>query len=178
MVLLQSLKYSISFISFKYLWSCRKKTMIRTSKDRKKKVDVSVQNLPEKALENLPHRKITNRNEAIRIKVVDKENYFEISTEVFTLLQKILDLMASGKSISIVPTDESLTTQQVARVLNMSRPHIIKLLESGEIPFYMVGTHRRVSLKDLKDYEKKIAKKREKKLKFLTKQAQNLDMGY
>jgi excisionase family DNA binding protein len=108
----------------------------------------------------------------------DKENYLEISTEAFTLLQKILDFMARGKSITIVPTDESLTTQQAARMLNVSRPHVVKLLEAGEIPFKMVGSHRRIFLKDLEAYEKKIAKKREKQLRFLTKQAQKLDMGY
>jgi len=37
----------------------------------------------------------------------------------------------------------------------MSRPHLIKLLEHGEIPFHFVGTHRRVYVKDLKTYEKR-----------------------
>ena len=89
----------------------------------------------------------------------------------------MLDLLNKGKSVTIVPTEESLTTQQAARMLNVSRPHIVKLLEAGEMPFKMVGAHRRISLNDLKEYEKKIGEKREKQLRFLTKQAQKLDMG-
>lgn len=152
--------------------------MIRTEKDPRKMNGRTVKDLPVRRLINSSDRKKATPNTDIRIKLKDKENYLEISTEAFTLLQKILDLMARGKSITIVPTDESLTTQQAARMLNVSRPHVVKLLEAGEIPFKMVGSHRRIFLKDLEAYEKKIAKKREKQLRFLTKQAQKLDMGY
>lgn len=152
--------------------------MIRTEKDRRKMNGRTVKDLPVRRLINSSDRKKATPNTDIRIKLKDKENYLEISTEAFTLLQKILDFMARGKSITIVPTDESLTTQQAARMLNVSRPHVVKLLEAGEIPFKMVGSHRRIFLKDLEAYEKKIAKKREKQLRFLTKQAQKLDMGY
>jgi excisionase family DNA binding protein len=152
--------------------------MISTEKDRRKMNGRTVKDLPVRRLINSSDRKKATPNTDIRIKLKDKENYLEISTEAFTLLQKILDFMARGKSITIVPTDESLTTQQAARMLNVSRPHVVKLLEAGEIPFKMVGSHRRIFLKDLEAYEKKIAKKREKQLRFLTKQAQKLDMGY
>ena len=152
--------------------------MISTEKDRRKMNGRTVKDLPVRRLINSSDRKKATPNTDIRIKLKDKEYYLEISTEAFTLLQKILDFMARGKSITIVPTDESLTTQQAARMLNVSRPHVVKLLEAGEIPFKMVGSHRRIFLKDLEAYEKKIAKKREKQLRFLTKQAQKLDMGY
>jgi excisionase family DNA binding protein len=152
--------------------------MIRTTKNRKEKVGMVLQNLPAEHLNNSLERKNITDSPVIRVKLELKENYLEISKEAFELLKKILDLMARGKSITIIPSNETLTTQQAARMLNVSRPHIVKLLEAGEISFKMVGSHRRITLKDLRTYEKKIAKKREKQLTFLTKQAQKLDLGY
>lgn len=126
--------------------------------------------LPEKKLssitENPRVRPLSSKRKHVQIKLQDKDEYLEISPKAFSLLQKILELMDNGKSITIVPTEDSLTTQQVALILNVSRPHVVKLLEGGEIPFKMVGAHRRISLNDLREYEKKSQKKEKNNLSF------------
>ena len=48
-----------------------------------------------------------------------------------------------------------LTVSEVAELLKVSRPFVIKLLESGAIPFRKVGTHRRVRLVDVLEYRDK-----------------------
>jgi excisionase family DNA binding protein len=63
-------------------------------------------------------------------------------------------------------------------MLNVSRPHLIKLLEDKQIPFKKVGSHRRVLLKDITEYLDQLAKQREDQLDFLSKQAQDLNLGY
>jgi excisionase family DNA binding protein len=63
-------------------------------------------------------------------------------------------------------------------MLNVSRPHLIKLLEDKQIPFKKVGSHRRVLLKDIMEYLDQLAKQREDQLDFLSKQAQDLNLGY
>ncbi|TVQ64641.1 MAG: helix-turn-helix domain-containing protein [Balneolaceae bacterium] len=52
----------------------------------------------------------------------------------------------------MMPEDETFTTQAAANFLGVSRQYLVDLLESGEIPFHKVGSHRRVYFRDLKEY--------------------------
>ncbi len=70
-------------------------------------------------------------------------------------LVRVLDGMMQGKAITLMPEDETFTTQAAANYLGMSRQFLVKLLEEGAIPFHHVGTHRRIFFKDLRDYAKK-----------------------
>ena len=83
---------------------------------------------------------------------------------LFHVLTKAVRMMVSGQSVMLLSENEEFTTQAAANHLGMSRPHLIKLLESGEINFHHVGTHRRIYLKDLKAYEDKRDAKRRKTL--------------
>ncbi|HEX6523200.1 MAG TPA: excisionase family DNA-binding protein, partial [Streptosporangiaceae bacterium] len=54
----------------------------------------------------------------------------------------------------IIPKDAEFTTQQAADFLNVSRPYLIKLLESGQIPCRKVGRHRRITFDALMEYRR------------------------
>ena len=110
--------------------------------------------------------------------IQDSEEAITIPFKALKLLKIILNNMAQGKSIALLPTDAEITTQQAAEILNVSRPHVIKLLEKGEIPFKKVGSHRRILLQDILDYEVKVKAKRKKQLNSLAKEAQQLNLGY
>lgn len=86
--------------------------------------------------------------------------------------------MAAGKSMALILSDATVGTQEAADYLEVSRPYVVRLLEKGEIPFSKVGTHRRIKVSDLVAYQKKIKATRSKKLNFLAKQAQELNLGY
>jgi excisionase family DNA binding protein len=76
-----------------------------------------------------------------------------VPREAAVLLAKVLGFLASGEGVTVVPDATELTTQQAAEFLNVSRPYLIKLLESDQIPFRLVGTHRRVRFRDLREYK-------------------------
>lgn len=94
------------------------------------------------------------------------------------LLRYLLTEMAEGNAVTLIPIHAEMTTQEAADYLNVSRPHLIGLLESDAIPYRKVGTHRRVKFSDVKRYKDDIDKKRLQVLDELTRQAQELDMGY
>ena len=100
----------------------------------------------------------------IKLKIQGIEDEITIPLQAFMLLRSILNNMAKGKSIALLLSDSEISTQQAADILNVSRPHVIKLLEKGVIPYKKVGTHRRIQLKDLLDYETKLKKAKRKDL--------------
>ncbi len=79
---------------------------------------------------------------------------------IFRALVSIIRDMRQGKAILLFPEDETFTTQAAANVLGMSRQYFVTLIESGQIPFHRVGSHRRVYFKDLRDYMKTRDKER------------------
>jgi excisionase family DNA binding protein len=99
-----------------------------------------------------------------------------IPDSVYQVLRQVVHAMAKGQAISIVPQEQELTTQQAADILNVSRPFLIKLLEQGEIPHIMVGTHRRIRFQDVMIYKQQRDTKRTKLLDELIQESQ--DMGF
>jgi excisionase family DNA binding protein len=87
---------------------------------------------------------------------------------VYKALKNVVQAMASGKTITLVPTEYELTTQKAADLLNVSRPYLVKLLDQDEIPCVMVGTHRRVRFQELMDYKQKRDATRRQNLNDLT----------
>src|ERR1022692_1526158 len=70
------------------------------------------------------------------------------------LFAQILDALARGQGVQIIPKDAELTTQQAADMLNVSRPYLISLLESDQIPYRKVGRHRRITFENLMNYKR------------------------
>lgn len=98
--------------------------------------------------------------------------------QALALLRDILVEMAQGNAVTIVPTHAELTTQEAANILNVSRPHLIKLLSDNVIAYSKTGTHRRIRYQDLMAYKAEREQRSMDTLDALSVQAQHLDMGY
>lgn len=118
------------------------------------------------------------RNKGVKIKIQETGEFITIPKKALILLSAIIQNMAEGKTISIVPSNSEVSTQQAADMLNVSRPHLVKLLDTKKIPFKKVGSHRRILLKDIMEYKDQLTKQREAQLDFLSNQAQDLNLGY
>ena len=120
----------------------------------------------------------SSRKNDVKIEIQETGEVITIPKKALSLLSVIVQNMAEGKTVSIVPSNSEVSTQQAADMLNVSRPHLVKLLEENKIPFKKVGSHRRILLIDIMEYKEQQAKDREAQLDFLAKQAQDLNLGY
>lgn len=82
----------------------------------------------------------------------DPNDQVEIPAEIHQVLHQVVEAMQQGLAVTVVPQTMVLTTQQAADLLGVSRPTLIKLLDSDQIPYERIGTHRRIQLRDLLAY--------------------------
>lgn len=116
-------------------------------------------------------RTIDVHSEGKRVSVI-------IPSEAFERFVELLAQMANGNAVTIVPVHAELTTQEAADILNVSRPYLVALLDEGKIPFHKVGTHRRVKAADIFVYKEQQDERSKAAADELTRQAQELDLGY
>ena len=72
-----------------------------------------------------------------------------LPTNLYSFLCQVLGDLKAGKSVTILQSNAELTTVEAAKLLAVSRQFLVQLLEKNEIPFHMVGTHRRLYARDV-----------------------------
>ena len=115
---------------------------------------------------------------SVRVLDAEQDQPLELPAGAVALLMDILEAMAAGQGVSLVPENAELTTVQAAAMLNVSRPYLIKLLHENAIPHRKVGKHRRIRMEDVMAYKARIDREREAVLDQLTLEAQQNEMGY
>lgn len=109
---------------------------------------------------------------------IDSSPTLELPPKVLRFFAEMLGAMAEQKLVTLVPQKHELTTQEAAAFLNVSRPFVIKEIETGKIPHRKVGRHRRVTFTDLVKYQRVSQEGSDQALQDLTDQAQALGLGY
>lgn len=131
--------------------------------------DISLPEQEEKELAANIGRELSQLNqldEGQKISLVFRKGSKEVTLpfpiKAFELLMRILDQMAQGNSVTLIPVHALLTTQEAADLLNVSRPFVVKLLKEGKIPFVKVGSHRRIEFKELMKFKNQMLAESEK----------------
>lgn len=119
-------------------------------------------------------------DDGARFVLLDRETRetVEIDEAIFRLFRQLLVDLAQNRPVSIIPVDHELTTHQAAALLNVSRPFLIGLLSQGQLPYRLVGTHRRIRLEDLLAYKAEQEVRSDKAMDELAALAQEHKLGY
>lgn len=102
----------------------------------------------------------------------------EMPASAFDALKFVVEAMAHGQTIVLMPRGRVLTTQEAADLLHVSRPHVVKLCNEGFLPYEKVGSHRRLTIDDVLAFRDARATERRAHLRELTRVSQEIEGGY
>ena len=117
----------------------------------------------EESLKNL------SKKDTTEIEIEETSQKIVVPTMALQLLTRILKDLGEGRPVQIVPIAAEMTTQAAAEMLGCSRPHVIKLLEQGKIPFTLIGKHRRIKYEHVMKYRKTMKDAQKRNLKDMMK---------
>ncbi len=102
----------------------------------------------------------------------------EVPPAALKLIGQLLGAMSEGRPIVLMPTEQEFTTVEAANFLNVSRPFVIKEMESGRLPYRKVGSHRRIALEDMLAYGQKMHAQQANALERMAENARELGLDY
>jgi excisionase family DNA binding protein len=96
----------------------------------------------------------------------------ELSPRVLRALHFVAHHMAVGDAVALIPENKMLTTNEAAKLLNVSRPYLRQLLDNADIPYTMIGAHHRVLLSNVLEYKKRRDQQMYRTLDILAREGQ------
>lgn len=88
-----------------------------------------------------------------------------VPTSALRAFRLIVGMLLNQGTVGVVGVDETLTTQEAADLLNVSRQYVVRLIKEDRLPHHMVGTHHRVYLRDTLAFKRERDAKRQAALK-------------
>jgi excisionase family DNA binding protein len=85
----------------------------------------------------------------------EAHDHVEVPAEVHRVLLQVVEALRAGRAVTVAPHSTTLTTQQAADLLGVSRPTVVKLIESGQLPCERIGQRRKVRLRDVLEYRQR-----------------------
>jgi excisionase family DNA binding protein len=125
-----------------------------------------------------------DHSRAQRIALVDERGsltdapVLELPPQALRFFADMLGMMAQGRSITLLPQNFELTTQEASTMLNVSRPFVIKEINAGRLRCRKVGRHRRIEFGELRRYQEEQRTQSEAAMLELAAVSQDLNLGY
>ena len=126
-------------------------------------------------------RHLSPQDQRSRVQIFEdgrSEEAVTLPKAALKLLDVILTEMARGNAVTVQAAEAELSPKQAADLLDVSRPFLIKLLESGAIISSKPGPDCRIPLRDLLRYKESMQRDRRAALDELVAEAQELGLGY
>ncbi len=120
-------------------------------------------------------RKSRQRQGPLIIRINDQE--VSLPASLHRVLGACLEIIAEGQAVVVMPHEQEIGTQEAADLLGVSRPYLVKLLDSGAIASRMVGVQRRLRAADVLAYRAHEKALRRKVLTRLAAEGQRLNLG-
>lgn len=87
----------------------------------------------------------------------------ELPESVYKALYQVVEALVTGTSITISPVD-TITIEETAEILNVSKDYVNKLLQQGNIPYTTVGTTKQINYRNVLKYQQVRNSQRRKSL--------------
>lgn len=87
--------------------------------------------------------------------VIDGENV-QLGENLSRLIAHVIEGAATRGSITVRAMPEEVSTTVAAHELGISRPTLMKLIRSGELPAHSVGSHTRLRYADVREAAERI----------------------
>lgn len=94
-------------------------------------------------------------NNNLAVARTQEKDHVTLPKQTAVWVRDLLEDLAEGRLVRPPEPDEEMTTQQVANLLGVSRPFVVKLIDEGKLPGHKVGTHRRVYTRDAHVFKEK-----------------------
>lgn len=117
-------------------------------------------------------RRVQSGEPTLNLRIDDRQHVVPSSLAV--IFRDIVDALAHGDMVTLIPSHRELTTQEAADILNVSRQYVVQLLDEDAIPYTRVNKHRRIRADDLIEFKLRRDAKRREALRELTQDAQNM----
>lgn len=86
----------------------------------------------------------------------EQETEITLPATTAEMIRQAISLERDGKSFLLLEEEDEVSPEKAAEMLRISRPTRLKKLDSGELPFHFVGSHRRLTVKYVLAYRRRL----------------------